>query len=190
MDGKTKPRVHLNTEQQLERAVMIAHHIYHQLTHATPPTMSDVCAVMGVERATVHKAIALYVDVFGSEAPVVCAAVTNWLKSLRNNKARQQEIAQLTRELLDTPATWRVTSMEDIANTLGLPIELVQRYYGRYRDRGWPPMPKITRGWISQEAARAVASGNVELLERLQADEDQLHQMRQDIVDQRVGELA
>lgn len=177
-------------EEQFALSVLLSQHILREIRHNTPPAISEVAELFDVTRHTVMRYVNRWIDTIDGDHPEMEETLRNWLSSLTNTPEQQQSYALLIRDMLSEPETWGCRSHDDIANALNLSLDNVRLYYGKFWQPGWPELPQRKRGWISQEAARAARLGDVEKLQSINAEEDELLAMRQDLIQQRLAEFV
>lgn len=175
--------------ERFAQAVLAATHIVNRISNATPPTQKEVAAHFGVTRPTLHDWLELYKDRMGSIEPSMCATIQNWQDSLSLTPEKQRQYALLMRDMLESPIHWGIRSHEDIATALSIPTHDVRRYYLAHWQPDWPELPTRKRGWVSQEAARAIRLGDAKKLDQISARHDELVAMRQELIQQRLAEF-
>lgn len=185
-----KGRTVRDKREQLALSMKICEQIYHEISTSQPPALEDIANRFDVDRHTVHRMIALFDEEFSEDHPHVAGTVTGWLSSLRASPEEQQNVALLIKDMLSSPETWGVRSIEDLSTAIGIPVRNCKSYYKKFWEPDWPAMPKRDKGWISQDAAQAAELGDIEALQHLIMEEGFMAAMRQELVHHRVKEFS
>ena len=176
-------------EERFAMSVLVSNHILREIRHNTPPSMTELSEQFDVSRDTIIRWLNIWLETC-TDHKEMTETLINWLNSHTNTPEVIQSYALLIKDMLSEPETWGVRCQEDIANALSIPLDHVRLYYSKHWLPDWPELPRRRRGWLSQEAARAAKLGDVEKLDRINAEEDELLAMRHDLIQQRLAEFV
>lgn len=176
--------------EQFTMSVLVSQYILRAIEHSTPPSMREVAEHFDVSAHTILRWVNMWRETCDPDHPEMNETLGHWICSLSNSPEVQQNYALLIKDILEAPDTWGCRSHEDIASALHLPIDNVRLYYLKFWQPDWPELPRRKRGWLSQEAARAAALGDLEKLQELNATEDELVAMRHDLIQQRLDKFV
>ena len=164
--------------------------ISHQVKRGNPPTLKSVCEQHDIDKNQIANLLDLFEDRWGGDTPDILATARNWLKSLRATPEMTRRYALLARDMLERPSTWRTTTMLDIARALAVPVDLLSSWYDRHAEIDWPRRPSLKRGWINREIEAAAEQGDINTLMAINVREEELLEMRQSLIDERLRDMA